>query len=162
MQSLKSFFTGIRLWYERDFNESLYWHLRISTMLTGGVKRSIAVVLCRRMEAKKCSTTGTGPIGNCCMMAAPLVLPHGLFGIVIARNVRIGKRVAIFQHVTIAESNKNKKTIIEDDVMIGAGAIILNNAHIGKGAKIGANAVVLHDVPAYATAVGNPARIILK
>ena len=145
MQSLKSFFTGIRLWYERDFNESLYWHLRISTM-----------------EAKKCSTTGTGPIGNCCMMAAPLVLPHGLSGIVIARNVRIGKRVAIFQHVTIAESNKNKKTIIEDDVMIGAGAIILNNAHIGKGAKIGANAVVLHDVPAYATAVGNPARIILK
>lgn len=46
--------------------------------------------------------------------------------------------------------------------MIGAGAVILNNAHIGKGAKIGANTVVLHDVPAHATAVGNPARIILK
>lgn len=74
----------------------------------------------------------------------------------------IGDNVTIFQHVTIAESDKNKITIIEDNVMIGAGAVILNNAHIGKGAKIGANAVVLTDVPAGCTAVGNPARIIKK
>ena len=44
--------------------------------------------------------------------------------------------------------------------MIGAGAVILNNAPIGKGAKIGANAVVVTDVPAGATAVGIPVRII--
>ena len=44
--------------------------------------------------------------------------------------------------------------------MIGAGAVILNNAHIGKGAKIGANAVVTGDVPAGATAIGVPAKII--
>lgn len=128
----------------------------------GGVKRKIAVLLCRRTEAKKCSTTGTGPVGNSCMLKEPLILPHGLSGIIIARNVEIGKHVAIYQHVTIAEADKSKTTVIEDDVMIGAGAVILNNAHIGKGAKIGANAVVLHDVPAHATAVGNPARIILK
>lgn len=85
-----------------------------------------------------------------------------MIGIVIGRNAIIGKNVAINQHVTIAEGDKSKTTIIEDDVMIGAGAVILNNAHIGKGARIGANAVVLHDVPAYATAVGNPARIILN
>lgn len=93
-------------------------------------------------------------------MAEPLVLPHGLCGIIIARNVKIGKNVAIYQHVTIAESDKKKMTVIEDNVMIGAGAVILNNAHIGKGAKIGANAVVVGDVPAGATAVGVPARII--
>lgn len=127
----------------------------------GGVKRKIAVLLCRRIEAKKCCTTGIGPIGNSCMMKEPLILPHGLSGIVIARNVEIGKHVAIYQHVTIAECDKNKTTVIEDDVMIGAGAVILNNAYIGKGARIGANAVVLHDVPAYATAVGIPARIII-
>jgi len=47
----------------------------------------------------------------------------------------------------------------KDDVLIGAGACIIGPFTIGRGAKIGANAVVLHDVPAGATAVGNPARI---
>ena len=89
-----------------------------------------------------------------------MILPHGFCGIIIARNVKIGRKVSIFQHVTIAESDKKKTTVIEDNVMIGAGAVILNNAHIGKGAKIGANAVVVGDVPAGATAVGVPARII--
>lgn len=126
----------------------------------GGVKRKIAVLLCRRIEAKKCSTTGTGPIGNSCMLKEPLILPHGLSGIVLARNVEIGCHVAIYQHVTIAESDKQKRTIIEDNVTIGTGAVLLNNPHIGNGAKIGANAVVLTDVPAHATAVGIPARII--
>ena len=89
-------------------------------------------------------------------------MPHGMICVVIGRNATIGNNVTINQHVTIAEGNKLRKTIIEDDVMIGAGAVILNNSHIGKGAKIGANAVVLHDVPDYATAVGNPARIIIN
>ena len=87
-------------------------------------------------------------------------MPHGLCGIIIARNVKIGKNVAVYQHVTIAESDKQKMTVIEDNVMIGAGAMILNKAHIGKGAKIGANAVVVGYVPAGATAVGVPVRII--
>lgn len=126
----------------------------------GGVKFKMAVLLCRRIEAKKCSSTGTGPKENCCLLKGPLILPHGLCGIIIARNVEIGEHVAIYQHVTIAESNRYKKTIIEDHVIIGAGAVLLNNPHIGEGAKIGANAVVLTDVPAYATAVGCPARII--
>lgn len=128
--------------------------------MEGGVKRKIAVLLCRRIEAKKCSTTGTGPVGNSCMLKEPLILPHGLSGIIIARNVEIGKHVAIYQHVTIAESDKQKKTIIDDNVIIGAGAVILNNPHIGKGAKIGANAVVLTDIPDNTTAVGVPAKII--
>lgn len=45
---------------------------------------------------------------------------------------------------------------------IGAGAVLLNNSHIGKGAKIGANAVVVSDVPAGSTAVGVPAHILIK
>lgn len=76
--------------------------------------------------------------------------------------MKIGNNVTIFQHVTIAESDKYKTTVIEDNVRIGAGAVILNNVRIGSGAKIGANAVVTHDVPSCATAVGVPARIINK
>lgn len=82
--------------------------------------------------------------------------------IIFGRNAKIGRNVTVMQGVTIAEGDKNKMTIIEDDVMLGAGCIIMNNAHIGKGAKIGANAVVLSDVPAFATAVGVPARIIMN
>ena len=114
------------------------------------------------MESKKCADTGIGLKERCCQIKSPIRLPHGLAGIVIARNVFIGNNVTIYQHVTIAESDKNNITVIEDNVMIGAGAVILNNAHIGKGAKIGANAVVLSDVPEGATAVGNPARIVNK
>lgn len=128
----------------------------------GGVISKILLMYVRRIEAKKCSTTGTGLVGNCCIMDGPVVLPHGLAGIVIARNVHIGRGVAIFQHVTIAECDKRKTTIIEDNVSIGAGAVILNNVRIGKGAKIGANAVVVRDVPAGATAVGVPAHNIIR
>lgn len=52
--------------------------------------------------------------------------------------------------------------IIEDDVSIGANAVLLGNIVIHKGAKIGAGAVVLCDVPEGATAVGVPARIIMN
>ena len=88
-------------------------------------------------------------------------LPHRLNGIIIARNVKLGKNVTILHNVTIAEENKEKITIIEDNVMIGTGAVILKNVHIGKGAKIGANAVVTKDVPEGATVVGIPAKIVV-
>lgn len=128
----------------------------------GGVISKIFLIYIRRTEAKKCSSTGTGLIGNCCIIDNKIELPHGLSGIIIARNVHIGHGCTIFQHVTIAESDKAKTTIIDDNVCIGAGAVILNNVHIGKNAKIGANAVVVKDVPAWATAVGVPAHNIIK
>lgn len=128
----------------------------------GGVISYYYLMWIRRTEAKRCSNTGTGKPGNCCVFENKALLPHGLAGIIIARNVKIGNNVTIFQHVTIAESDKHKTTVIEDNVRIGAGAVILNNVTIGSGAKIGANAVVTSDVPAGETAVGVPARIIIK
>ncbi len=50
--------------------------------------------------------------------------------------------------------------IIEDDAWLGFGAIVLSGVHIGKGAVIGAGAVVTHDVPEGAVAVGSPARVV--
>ena len=99
---------------------------------------------------------------DCTQLMAPLNLPHGMIGIVFVRNVVICRNVTVNQHVTIAEADKTKKTIIEDDVMLGAGCVILYNSHIGKGAKIGANAVVVKPVPSFATAVGIPAKNIIK
>lgn len=121
---------------------------------------AIRLVLLRHTEAKFCSTTGLSIKNPCCQIESPLILHHGLSGIIIAHNVKIGNNVQIYQHVTIAEADKNKTTIIEDGVMLGAGAVILKNVHIGRNAKIGANAVVVCDIPEGATAVGAPAKII--
>lgn len=50
--------------------------------------------------------------------------------------------------------------VVEDDVWIGANVVVLSNVTIGKGAIIGAGSVVTHDIPSYAIAVGNPAKVI--
>lgn len=79
-------------------------------------------------------------------------------GIVINESARIGSRVRIMHAVTIAGG----PATIEDDVHIGAGAKIIGRVRIGKGAKIGANAVVLKDVPPFVTAAGVPAKIVRR
>ncbi len=91
---------------------------------------------------------------------------HG-FGTVIHANVTIGRRVTIWHGVTIAvrsSTGSGHGVVIEDDVKIGAGAIILSpyegSLRIGRGARIGAGAVVTADVPAGATVVSQPARVI--
>lgn len=89
-----------------------------------------------------------------------IILPHGGLGVVINSNAIIGNNVKILSNVVIGGRGDSGVPIIEDDVEIGAGAKILGGIVVGKGAKIGANAVVLHDVPPNSVAVGVPARII--
>lgn len=86
-----------------------------------------------------------------------LQLPHNALGVVINPNAIIGSNVKILQNVTIGGRNGSGAPVIDDDVLIGAGAVILGDVHIYKGAKVGANAVVLCDIPENATAVGVPA-----
>lgn len=92
-------------------------------------------------------------------------IDHGM-GVVIGETAEIGNNVTMFHGVTLGgiggEKGAKRHPTIGQDVIIGAGAKILGPVTIGKGAKIGANSVVLDDVPEYATAVGSPARIIIK
>jgi len=85
-----------------------------------------------------------------------LLIPHPN-GIVIHPDAQIGPNCLIFQQVTIGIGSKPGLPIIEGHVDIGAGAKILGGIHIGAHAKIGANAVVVNDIPSNATAVGIPA-----
>lgn len=92
-----------------------------------------------------------------------LFIDHGQ-GVVIGETAVIGNNVLIYHQVTLGgtgnEKGEKRHPSLCDNVMIAAGAKILGDIHIGTNAKIGANAVVLKDVPANATAVGMPARII--
>ncbi len=92
-----------------------------------------------------------------------MVLGYQGLGIVIHKDAVVGSNVHIDQGVTIGGNAKEVGVpTIGDGVYVGAGAKILGPIHIGKGAKIGANAVVLCDVPEGATAVGIPARIVIR
>ncbi|RIY31052.1 serine O-acetyltransferase [Psittacicella hinzii] len=93
-----------------------------------------------------------------------IMLDHAT-GIVIGETCVIGNNVSILQGVTLGGTGKesgDRHPKISDGVMIGAGAKILGNISIGENAKIGANSVVLKPVPAYCTAAGVPARIIMS
>ena len=82
-------------------------------------------------------------------------------GVVVHAHAVIGDRVVLATGVTIGGTGTRQGVpVIEDDVYIGSGAKLLGPIRIGRGSRIGANAVVLIDVPAGAIAVGVPARVI--
>ena len=83
-------------------------------------------------------------------------IAHGI-GIVIHQNSVIGGGTKIYQNVTIGSGNGPK---IGKNCVLGCGSCILGDITIGNNVKIGANAVVLHDVPDGCTVVGVPARIV--
>ncbi|WP_437883710.1 serine O-acetyltransferase [Pseudomonas sp. LRF_L74] len=91
-------------------------------------------------------------------------IDHGM-GIVIGETAEIGDDVTLYQGVTLGGTSWNKgkrHPTLEDGVVVGAGAKVLGPFTVGAGAKIGSNAVVTKAVPAGATAVGIPGRVIIK
>lgn len=87
----------------------------------------------------------------------------GALGVVLHPRTVIGKNCIIAQNVTIGgRVNQPDVPVLGNNVFVGAGAKILGPVKIGDNAKIGANAVVVQDVPSNATAVGIPARIVSK
>lgn len=98
-------------------------------------------------------------IGNPVVIAPGLYLPHGQ--VVIDGIVEIGPRTRILPWTTIGLiAGDWRGPTIEGDVAIGTGAKILGPVTVGRGSRVGANAVVLADVPPGTTAVGVPARIV--
>jgi serine O-acetyltransferase len=97
-------------------------------------------------------------IGRGAEFGPGFVLIHST-GVVINGAVRGGSGVHIEHQVTIG-AERRQAPLLGDNVFIGAGAKIIGGVTIGDGARIGANAVVLQDVPANHTAVGVPARTI--
>jgi serine O-acetyltransferase len=86
-----------------------------------------------------------------------LYIAHPVGTVIAVR--RMGRNCSIIAAVTLGMRNKWEFPQIGDDVLIGAGARVLGPVRVGHGARIGANAVVIDDVPEGATAVGIPARV---
>ena len=90
-----------------------------------------------------------------------LFIDHGT-GVVIGETAVIGDNVTLFQGVTLGGTGKERgkrHPTIGDNAVIGAGAKILGNITVGHDAMVGANAVVIRDVPDHSTVVGVPGRI---
>jgi serine O-acetyltransferase len=87
-----------------------------------------------------------------------LFIDHGT-GVVIGETAEVGDNVTIYQGVTLGGTGfatGKRHPTVEDNVTIGSGAKLLGPITIGHGAKIGANSVVIHDVPPNSTVVGVP------
>lgn len=107
--------------------------------------------LCRPMDTLYITTPDIGP---------GLYIQHGFATIISAR--RIGRDAWINQQVTIGYSNRDDAPTLGDGVTIHAGAKVIGAVHVGDRSKVGANAVVVKDVPADVTVVGVPARIVRR
>jgi serine O-acetyltransferase len=114
-------------------------------------------VLPRTVAAIARSVTGV-EIHPAARIGRGLLIDHGM-GVVIGETAEIGNDVTIYQGVTLGGTGfatGKRHPTVHDEVTIGAGARLLGPIVVGDGAKIGANTVVIHDVPPNSTVVGNP------
>jgi serine O-acetyltransferase len=151
--------------------QSVAWKSCVKALLTDG---TMAMVIYRLMQWSR--RRGMSPLemifnklnsvfNNCIIgrgaeFGPGFVLIHAS-GTVINGDVRGGSRIYIEHQVTIGAENR-RSPVIENDVFIGAGARVIGNVNVGDGARVGANAVVLEDVPAYCTVAGVPARVVRR
>jgi serine O-acetyltransferase len=91
-----------------------------------------------------------------------LFIDHGT-GVVVGETAEIGSDVTLYQGVTLGGTGfatGKRHPTVQDNVTIGSGAKLLGPITIGHGAKIGANSVVITDVPPNSTVVGNPGHVV--
>jgi serine O-acetyltransferase len=91
-----------------------------------------------------------------------LFIDHGT-GVVIGETAELGEDVTLYQGVTLGGTGfatGKRHPTVEDNVTIGSGAKLLGPITVGHGSKIGANSVVIADVPSHATVVGNPGHVV--
>jgi serine O-acetyltransferase len=135
---------------------ALLAHRVAHALHTGGVP-----VLPRMIAALARAVTGI-EIHPAARIGDGFFIDHGM-GVVIGETAEIGNDVTLYQGVTLGGTGfatGKRHPTLQDNVTVGSGAKMLGPITVGHGAKIGANTVVIHDVPAHATVVGNPGHTV--
>lgn len=138
----------LRLLGQPEFR-TLYYHRLRHGNLFGVMFQRLMRLVYRRQVALDLVTADIGP---------GLYIQHGFATIVSAS--RIGANCWVNQQVTIGYQRRDETPVVEDEVYIGAGAIVLGDITVGRGCTVGAGAVVVKDVPQGVTVAGVPARAI--
>jgi serine O-acetyltransferase len=119
---------------------------------------SAGVPLLPRMIAALARTLTGIEIHPAARIGRGFFIDHGM-GVVIGETAEIGADVTLYQGVTLGGTGfatGKRHPTVQDNVTIGSGAKLLGPITVGHGSKIGANSVVIHDVPPNSTVVGNP------
>ena len=136
-------------------------HARLAHMLSHFLYKKNLLFLARLISQLARFLTGI-EIHPGATLGAGILIDHGM-GVVIGETAELGDRITIYHGTTLGGTGKEKgkrHPTVANNVVIGAGAKILGNISIGSNSKIGANSVVINDVPEGATVVGIPGRVV--
>jgi len=132
-------------------------HALLAHRIAHALHRAGAPLLPRLLAAFSRSVTGI-EIHPAAEIGCGLFIDHGM-GVVIGETAQLGDNVTLYQGVTLGGTGfatGKRHPTVQDNVTIGSGAKLLGPIVVGHGSKIGANSVVIHDVPPNSTVVGNP------
>ena len=134
-----------------------FWVLALSRLPKSQLGKRVPLM---RWAVRRFLTSAYGvELGRDVELGAGVYFVHTL-GVVIGGNTKIGARVRFYGNNTVGTAKDDGYPIIEDDVQVGCGARVLGPVRIGARSVIGANAVVLSDVPPDSVVVGIPAHVV--
>ena len=148
------------IFYGWDYNK--YWYIRekIYSKQSWKISKKLYTFILKWINLRNSADINFGYTKDN-NFATPPILDHGIRGIVVASEAKIGINCYISHQVTIGRS-KGKCPTIGNNVYIGPGAKIFGGIKIGDNVRIGANCVVFEDIPNNATVVLQKPRIIVK
>jgi len=132
-------------------------HALLAHRVAHALHRAGVPLLPRFIAAVSRTLTGI-EIHPAAVIGEGLFIDHGM-GVVVGETTEIGDNVTLYQGVTLGGTGfatGKRHPTVQDNVTIGSGAKLLGPITVGHGSKIGANSVVIHDVPPLCTVVGNP------
>ena len=132
-------------------SKAAVWLLRASQETTGVLSGLMRGVLIFVMDVDIPARTQIGP---------GLVLNHGGRGVVVHPDAVLGDRVYLHHRVTLAQGDTGGAPVLEDDCVIGTGAVVVGAVRIGTGSAVAPNSVVRADVPPHSVVAGNPAVVV--